>query len=362
MFRRLTTLAGPSSGRDTLPRVRTDRIQAFDWLRGLAVLFMIQCHAMVLLRPELLTGRLFHWLNVVDGLVAPAFLLAAGFSLALVQVRSAAVGTRQARILKSLRRIIEVLLVATVVNGVWYPIFQEPKWLLRIDILHCVGLSLLVALPILGILAPRPTALRWLALGLAGIAFGVAPLAEHVHGLAANFVNISTGSLFPLFPWAGYVYLGASAGAVAAAEDFRALWHWVLALLIIGLAVWQAAPIFLRLYPPHVFWLTDPANHGHRWVYVCVLILALALTERVLFAKWKSSAPFRFLGVFGTSSLAAYFFHQMLLNSHLFGYSFSAQWGNRCGWARYWVLTSALIGLTYLLSLATDNVYRWVKG
>ena len=82
----------------------------------------------------------------------------------------------------------------------------------------------------------------------------------------------------------------------------------------------------------------------------------------MLVAKWKSSAPFRFLGVFGTSSLAAYFLHQMLLNSHLFGYSFSAQWGNRCGWARYWLLTSVLIGLTYLLSLATDNVYRWVKG
>src|SRR5262244_2660700 len=57
------------------------RVKAFDWLRGLAVLVMIECHAMVLLRKDLLAtpaAKAMDWLN---GLVAPSFIFAAGFSL-----------------------------------------------------------------------------------------------------------------------------------------------------------------------------------------------------------------------------------------------------------------------------------------
>ena len=72
------------------------RVRAFDWLRGLAVLVMVETHAMVLLRKELLATRAAGVLDYVNGLVAPSFIFAAGFSLALVQVRSR-LGRRAAR-------------------------------------------------------------------------------------------------------------------------------------------------------------------------------------------------------------------------------------------------------------------------
>ena len=103
------------------------RVQAFDWLRGLAVLVMIQCHAMVLLHPALKDDPLFRVLARLDGLVAPAFTFSAGFSLALVQVRGATSGARATRVLKTLRRLGEVLAVATLVNWMWFPIFREPR-------------------------------------------------------------------------------------------------------------------------------------------------------------------------------------------------------------------------------------------
>jgi hypothetical protein len=60
------------------------RIHAFDWLRGVAVLVMIQTHTQVLLRPDLITTP-FGWQLVrIDGLVAPSFIFSAGFALALV--------------------------------------------------------------------------------------------------------------------------------------------------------------------------------------------------------------------------------------------------------------------------------------
>ncbi|MHB8872937.1 MAG: heparan-alpha-glucosaminide N-acetyltransferase domain-containing protein [Myxococcaceae bacterium] len=333
------------------------RIRAFDWLRGLAVLFMIQCHALVLLLPALRQGPLFHRLVWLDGLVAPSFLFAAGFSLALVQVRGAAAGTRGKRLLKTTRRLGEVLLVASLVNTMWFPTFREPHWLLRIDILHCIGVSLLLALPLTAGLATRPRLLSVAALLLAALTFGAAPLAEGVTGPLAPFANASTGSVFPLLPWAGYVYLGAAVGAAAAA-GVRSTVRWLLGLLVLGAATWSAAPLFLQWYPKHNFWVTDPANHGQRLFYVCLVVLGLLAFEHWARAGWRKSAPVRFVETFGTSSMAAYFFHEALLYYRVFGFSFQAWWGQSCGWGKYAALTALLIGMTYLLSLLTDRVYR----
>ena len=333
------------------------RIRAFDWLRGLAVLFMIQCHALVLLLPALRDGPLFHRLVWLDGLVAPSFTFAAGFSLALVQVRGAAAGTRAKRLLKTSRRLGEVLLVASLVNWMWFPVFREPKWLLRVDILQCIGFSLVLALPLTASLATRPRLLSVAALLLAALTFGAAPYAEGVTGFFATFANASTGSVFPLLPWAGYVYLGAAVGSAAAA-GLRPLVAWLVGFVGLGGAAWAATPLFVSWYPKHDFWVTDPANHGQRLVYVCLIVLFLLAVERYVQGAWRKSPPMRFLETFGTSSMAAYFFHEALLYFHVFGFSFQAWWGEKCPWWKYWLLTAALIGATYCLAWLTDRVYR----
>src|SRR5262249_304696 len=203
---------------------------------------MIQCHALTLLRPELRAGTLYRRIDFVDGLVAPAFIFAAGFSLALVQIRGAAGGAQTARMLKTMRRLAEVLVVATLVNWMWFPILREPRWIARIDILHCIGLSLLIALPILAGLAKHPRSLR--SVSLAG-----APVAETVRGPLAALLNTSTESIFPLVPWAGYAYLGASAGAAASAGGKR-LQHWLLRLAALGALISLVHPLLVGLYPP----------------------------------------------------------------------------------------------------------------
>ena len=338
------------------------RILAFDWLRGIAVVVMIQTHALTLLRPDLRTGPLWERLQWIDGLVAPAFIFSAGFSLALVQVRGAATRPRWPRVRRTLRRLGEVLLVATLVNWMWFPLLREPRWIFRIDILHCIGLSLLIALPILAALAARPLVLRWVALALAAAAFALSPLAEHVRGPLASLANGSTGSVFPLLPWAGYVYLGASAGATAAAGDARALARWTAGLLVAGIVLWILTPQLSAIYPPHEFWVTNPANHARRWTQVCGLVLLLMAAE-LSPGRWRVSVPVRFVEVFGTSSLAGYFFHQMLLYKQIGGFSFDAVWGKHCDWPQYALLTILLMACTFVLTWAMDRVYRhaWVR-
>ena len=338
----------------------TARVRAFDWLRGIAVVVMIQTHALVLLLPGLRRGDFFVALQWIDGLVAPSFILAAGFSMALTQVRAAASagtapGARGKRLRRTLRRIGEVLLVATLVNWMWFPIFREPRWIFRIDILQCIGLSLLIALPFLFTLATRPQVLRLAALALAALAFGISPLAEHVGPPLATFVNGTTGAVFPLLPWSGYVYLGAAIGTSAAIGGPRATALSLAGLAALGLLLWWLTPQVAALYPPHEFWVTDPANHARRWTQVALFALLLLGLERL---RPGPLLPLRFLEVFGTSSLAGYFLHQMLLFFRIGGFSFQAVWGDRLSWARFWPVLALLIASTFVLTLVVDAAYR----
>lgn len=340
------------------------RVQAFDWLRGLAVLFMIQCHALGLLKDAHRKEPLHVTLVQLDGLVAPAFIFAAGFSLALVQCRAAAKGgARGPRLRRTLRRLGEVLAVATLVNVIWFNVWREPHYLWRLDILHCIGLSLLLALPVLFGLAGRPGTLRWVALALAALVFGVAPLFEKSAGPFDWALNQTTGALFPLLPWAGYVYLGASAGATAARGSLPGLVRWVGLLGALGFGLWWLRGPLQAAYPPHSFWVTNPANCGQRWGIVCLLVLGLMALERFVprAAGW---APVRFLAVFGGSSMAAYFFHEMLLFKRLpvVGFSFKGVWGGSCDWPAYWGLLALLVAATFVLTVLTDRLYRRVDG
>jgi uncharacterized membrane protein len=343
------------------------RVRAIDWLRGAAVLVMIQTHALSLLRPELRAGEWFARLQWVDGLVAPSFLFAAGFSLSLVQCRTAlaAGGStgRWQRIRRTLRRLFEVLFVATLLNWIFFPLRQEPKWLLRIDILQCIGLSLLLALPLTAGLAARPRLLRLVALGLSLGAFAVAPLCEPLRGPLGHLLSARTElhSAFPLLPWAGHVYLGASAGACAASGTQRELWLWLSGIVLLGLVCWALTPQLSAAYPPHEFWVTNPANSARRFTQVGGAALLLLGLERLRGAR-ATPGWVRLLEVFGSSSLAGYFWHECLLFARVRGVSYHALFGDRVSWGVYGLLLLSLIGLTFALTWLTDRVYRAVDA
>jgi uncharacterized membrane protein len=341
----------------------TGRIHAFDWLRGVAVVVMIQTHSLVLLQNGLEKDTFFSWLVRVDGLVAPSFIFSSGFALALVQVRAAlARGSRKAQALKTLKRVGEVLLVASLVNTIWFHAWREPKWLLRLDILHCIGLALLSALPFLVGLSSRPQVLRWVMLGLAALVFGLSPLTENVTGLASIFVNTRVGALddslgttFALFPWAGYVFLGASFGAtVGMMQKEIQLWRWLGLLWLVGATLWATDGFWRDVYPAHRFWETNPANAAQRWT----LVLSVIAVFRAIEVRVPTSSKSRLaalIGTFGASSLSAYFFHEMLLYEHHVGI-FTWLFRQRCDWATYWPVLAALVFSTWLCVKAWERI------
>jgi uncharacterized membrane protein len=327
---------------------------------------MIQTHALALLRPDLLASPVAHRLDWIDGLVAPSFILTSGFALALVQVRAAHGGHRLRRTLKNLRRIGEVLLVACYMVTLWFPIAVEPRWLWRIDILQCIGLSLLAALPLFALLAGRPRLLAGIcaALGI-GALVGTPLVWRASTGFAAQlFSSNDGGTPFPLFPWAGYIFLGGSLGALAARGKLRDLVLAVVALGVLGAALIPLGARLAALRPGWQWWVTE--NHGQRVLVVSALILLFLAAERWLPETVRRGRVVRFFDVFGTSSLAAYFGHEVMLFKNVFGVCFHTLWGKNADWAQYWMLVAALIALTlvftWIVAYLYDHAGGWLRA
>ena len=328
-----------------------------DWLRGLAVLFMIQCHAMVLMTPELRTTHAFRVLLSMDGLVAPSFILAAGFSLGLILVRAAVAGKLRDRVKKTSRRVAEVFAVAALYTVLgWHTL---AIWT-RMEILTCIAISLVICLALAAALAPRPLVLSIVAPALGYLVFALSPFAEQVEGSFSHFVNPKNGS-FPLFPWLGYALIGLALGAETSRAGVKGLLRACVVLLSVGVVLDFFRPQIVAAYPPHNAAGTSPAEAGHRVAWVMGVTLALMAVERWVKAAEKLP-PLRLLGFFGTNSLGGYFFHEVFIYVPLFGLCLARFWKDQCGWWEYAGLTVGLIALTMGACVAWNYAWDWLTA
>jgi uncharacterized membrane protein len=297
----------------------------------------------------------------IDGLVAPSFILAAGFSLGLILVRAAAQGKLRDRVRKSSRRVAEVWAVAFAYSIIFLNAFRHPESWLRVEILHCIAISLVVCLALAAALASRPLLLSLAAPALGYGVFLVSPFAEGVRGFASHFANSTSESMFPLFPWMGYALIGLALGAETARAGVRGLLRACLILLAVGVVADVFRREIVAAYPPHNEWITSPAEAAHRVEYVMGITLVLMGLERVVRGAEKLP-PFRLLGFYGTNSLGGYFFHELLLYKAVIGVSFASLWRDAAGWTLYWALTALLIALTAACCIGWERLWKWLTA
>ncbi len=335
------------------------RVRAIDWLRGLAVLVMIECHSLVLLQPRRARSALYDWLQAFNGLVAPAFIFAAGFSLVLVITRTADNQiARQNRLRKSFRRAVQLIVVANVLHLLTQPVLRHPILLTKIDILTCIACGLIAIAALFSFLPNWPKLHRVILLGLAAALFAVCPVTELYRGnsILTGFINESNESVFPLIPWLGYLFLGGFLGSMMAnpISGKRRIWPVLLGMLIIGLLLEHFLPV-QRWYPARAdTWLLS--NMGARIWRIAVLIALLAMLEQISTAlPWLTKNPIITLfELFSSLALPAYCIHLMLLYGAL-GIGWPRIFHARLDWGSYAVYTVGIIAVTGYLS-------RWVSG
>ncbi len=208
---------------DRTPSRRCDWI---DQLRGWAVIVMIEVHVV---NTWLRDGLRPDWLNYLNGLVAPSFTLAAGFSLVLSTYRTD--GTLRPFWPDTARRLGFILLCAYALHAPGFTLAdwtvlsttQKLRELFKMDVLQCIVYSLLI-LHTLARLVRNPRVFTLLALALALLiplvspylwATGVADgLWLPIRGFFNGNPDRGVQALFPLFPWLAFPAFGAFLGGI----------------------------------------------------------------------------------------------------------------------------------------------------
>lgn len=194
-----------------------------DWVRGLAVLIMIQAHVLdSWTRLDARGTWQFSWTMIVAGFGAPLFLFLAGLAVALsAGSKLCRHGDAAAAARAVMNRGWWIFFLAFVFRlQAWALGWSHPRALLKVDILNVMGPSIVAAGAVWALVhTRRARSLAFVAAALA-IAF-VTPVVRASTALDVlpdpleSYLRPPYGSSnFCLFPWAGFVFAGALPGVL----------------------------------------------------------------------------------------------------------------------------------------------------
>ena len=200
-----------------------------DWVRGLAVLIMIEAHLMDSWTAGAdRASRAFEWAMLLGGMGAPLFLFLAGAAVPL------AAGSRQRRsgsvpdaARTVARRGLEIFGLAFLFRvQAWALGWSSPRALLKVDILNIMGPSIACAALLWRVADRVPGRVAIFALAAASTAFATPivhnlPLGTLPDPLEAYISPVPGLSNFVFFPWMGFVFAGAVLGVLVDATPHR---------------------------------------------------------------------------------------------------------------------------------------------
>ena len=288
-----------------------------DWLRGVAVLIMVEAHTFdSWTAPVDRTSPLYRVLILVGGFGAPAFLFLAGVAMSLAfggRLRKGMAAGEALRLAR--RRGWQVFGLAFLFRFQSWVISQGAALtLLKVDILNILGLSMLVAAALLGLAKTRAARIALFIAAAAAVA-AVAPAVRASTAIASwpdplewYFHPWPGRSSFTLSPWPAFLFAGVAVGewldgARTAPAEHRATWQLggIGAALV---AAGYAATFFPPVYDHGALWTVAPSFVGVR-----LGVLLMALPVALAWAARRRGLGRSVLEEFGVSSLFVYWIH-----------------------------------------------------
>jgi uncharacterized membrane protein len=354
----VTRVAAPAAA-----GVHAHRVIFIDLARALAVVLMIAGHSSsALLGAAYRTGP---WVDVwvfQRGLTAGLFLLLSGFAFSVATTRHWTSHLRPSMAVA--RRIRRFGLFVLLGYALHFPVPHIPElagasdgeWrgFLAVDVLQLIGVTF-IAVQLLVMLVRSRRAFMAVAFALAGIIFFVTPAIWRVDWTArlplsvAAYLSQATDSQFPLFPWAGFVLLGAAAGQLYArwgAAHLTTYANWGMlvpgaALIAVGMA---GEDVIIKLLGG------DPVSALPAQVFVRAGICFVILGVVAHASRSIRQLPHVF-GAVAQESLIVYFVHLCLV--------YGSPWAPGLYQFYAAALTPALTILTVLAVLAAMIALAW---
>ncbi|MCX6133547.1 MAG: heparan-alpha-glucosaminide N-acetyltransferase domain-containing protein [Ignavibacteriales bacterium] len=270
-----------------------NRLVFVDLLRGWATIIMIEVHVFnAFLLADIKNAAWFGWVNFVNGLVAPSFLFVAGFVFVVASDRK----LEEFRTFGKAywRQLSRIVLIWVIGYGLHLPYFSLTRTVRdstaaqillfsQSDILHCIAIGLLIVF--LGrIVIRRDLNYQWFLAMLGSLMVLLAPFiweidcSLYLPGFIAPYFNDHQGSIFPLFPWLGFLMFGALAAfAYKKASAGGEVRNYFLILAALGSFLVIAGTLLVGLpaYIPHMSTAirANPIFFASRLGIVCLLLV-----------------------------------------------------------------------------------------
>lgn len=349
-----------------------NRLVFVDLLRGWATIVMIEVHVFNAFVFGAVKGQgWFQTLNFVNGLVAPTFLFVAGFVFVVASDRKLDdFRTYGKAFWKQLSRI---GLVWVIGYGLHLPFFSlyrtlfdsTPDQLLQFyqsDILHCIAIGMLTVF--IGRIVIHSDEWYQRFLILVGSFFVLAaPVIWDVNysgvipTYLASYLNGQQGSMFPLFPWLGFLMFGGVAAFVhkkARLADKESTYFQRLLIVGVGLIVVGSLLVDLPARIPTLSTAirANPLFFASRLGYIFVLLAVC-----YYYGEWRKTERSFVLDV-SRESLLVYTAHLLVIYGRF--------WNDQSPAAIYGGTFSIVeciggtIGLI-LIMVAAAKVWGWTK-
>jgi uncharacterized membrane protein len=290
-----------------------------DWLRGLAVVIMIEWHAVdAWTAPDARATEGFRIASLVGGWAAPLFLFLAGVAVPLAgaaRQRKLEVDRRSAAAALQWRGW-QVFALAHLFRFQSFVFDLSAPWasILKPDILNILGLGLVATAFCWGRATTPRRQILWLLIPAAAIVL-LTPGSRFWSWpawlpprLEAYIRPVGNFGVFTLFPWIAFVSVGAYVGQLIAADRSlarEAAFHRNLA--IAGIAIVLLG--WLGIYLPAPYWPSEFWTTSLSFFIIRVGVMTAAVAAARLWMQRPSRDRWSPLVVFGRTSLFVYWVH-----------------------------------------------------
>ncbi|HET6272670.1 MAG TPA: heparan-alpha-glucosaminide N-acetyltransferase domain-containing protein [Bacteroidota bacterium] len=303
------------------------RIHFLDYLRGFAVVVMVVGHSIdSVLSMDARATEIFRLYDAVRGFTAPIFLFVAGYAFIVATRKRWNEFVVLGR--PVLRRVTKMFLLLLLGYVLHFPFFSFAKLVhdtgpgeyaqfFQVDVLHCLAVSILL-LQVVILLARTPgrfvvtTLIMTIVLMMASPLVWSVDLASVVSPFLSPYFNQQQVSIFPLFPYAGFLFSGVVVGHLflAARREGRER-VMILRMVIAGVAAIVCGIVFdvlpVTFYPPHDYWKTSPN------FFLIRIGAVLLVTGGFALLRSLPDVVERHLVTLGQASLMVYAVHLILV-------------------------------------------------
>ena len=345
-----------------MENVKKFRLDFIDVIRAFAICMMLQGHFVGGLLADRYRddNNFIYWLwHYCTGITAPVFFTVSGFIFTFLLVKESdatKIGWQNPRVKKGIRRGLMLIGIAYFLRMS----FQS------VDVLHCIGLSLLLLITTYLLSYNRKAwVMPTILLSTTLLAFTFEPFYKSLTFdflplPIANYFTRAHGSFFPIFPWFGYVAFGGFMGYLF--QHYKAHPHLyrnaILLFLTVGaFLLWASHYIVEQLY--YINHATFFARLMEDFAY---LRLGNVLLVFGFFALMRNVITSKLIKTIGQNTLSIYVIHCFMLYGSITSHGLLQHFGGSLKPYQVVLGAPAFIAVCVWLSFIYNRVKPVIKS